>query len=58
MSNGDIKVFLSKQGIIKIRTAAVNQSIEIVRRRIDDTGTKEPSILKKAVTVFLLSYLE
>ena len=47
MSNGDIKVFLSKQGIIKIRTAAVNQSIEIVRRRIDDTGTKEPSILKR-----------
>ena len=42
-----ISIFLSKYGIIKIRTAAVNQSIEIVRRRIDDVGTKEPSILKR-----------
>ncbi len=38
---------MSKHGIIKIRTAAVNQSIEIVRRRIDEIGTKEPSILKR-----------
>ena len=42
-----ISIFLSKYGIINIRTAAVNQSIEIVRRRIDDVGTKEPSILKR-----------
>ncbi len=42
-----INIFLSKHGIINIRTAAVNQSIEIVRRRIDDVGTKEPSILKR-----------
>ena len=30
-----------------IKTSAVDQSIEIVRRRIDEVGTKEPSILKK-----------
>ena len=42
-----IDVFLSKYGVINIRTAAVNQSIEIVRRRIDEVGTKEPSILKR-----------
>ena len=42
-----INVFLSKHGIINLRTAAVDQSIEIVRRRIDETGTKEPSILKR-----------
>ncbi len=42
-----VNIFLSKHGIIKIRSAAVNQSIEIVRRRIDEVGTKEPSILKR-----------
>ncbi len=43
----EVNVFLSKHGIINIRSAAVNQSIEIVRRRIDEVGTKEPSILKR-----------
>ena len=42
-----VKIFLSKHGVIKIKSAAVNQSIEIVRRRIDEVGTKEPSILKR-----------
>jgi len=42
-----INVYLSKNGIINLRNAAVDQSIEIVRRRIDETGTKEPSILKR-----------
>ena len=30
-----------------IRSGVVNQSIEIVRRRIDETGTKEPSIQRQ-----------
>jgi len=42
-----VNIFLSKHGIINLRTAAVDQSIEIVRRRIDEIGTKEPSILKR-----------
>ena len=42
-----VVISLSKYGVINIRTAAVNQSIEIVRRRIDDVGTKEPTILKR-----------
>ena len=33
--------------MISIKSSAVNQSIEIVRRRIDETGTKEPSILRR-----------
>ncbi len=37
----------SKSGIINLNTSAVDQSIEIVRRRIDETGTKESSILKR-----------
>ena len=42
-----VNIYLSKFGIIQIRNAAVDQSIEIVRRRIDEIGTKEPSILKR-----------
>ncbi len=45
--NNEVVISLSKHGIIKLRTAAVEQSIEIVRRRIDEIGTKEPSILKR-----------
>ena len=47
ISDTQVNIFLSKYGIINIRSAAVNQSIEIVRRRIDEVGTKEPSILKR-----------
>ena len=42
-----VKIFLSKNGIIKLNASAVDQSIEIVRKRIDETGTKEPSIIKR-----------
>ena len=42
-----INDFLSRHGILDLRSAAVDQSIEIVRRRIDEIGTKEPSILKR-----------
>ena len=49
--NNEVVISLSKHGIIKLRTAAVEQSIEIVRRRIDEIGTKEPSILKGEVIV-------
>ena len=42
-----IKVFFSKYGLLTINNSALKQSIEIVRRRIDDVGTKEPSILQR-----------
>ena len=32
---------------LTINNSALNQSIEIVRRRIDDVGTKEPTILQR-----------
>ncbi len=47
LSQNRIKIFLSRHGVINLRSAAVDQSIEIVRRRIDEVGTKEPSILKR-----------
>jgi len=45
--DSQVDIFLSRHGAINIRSAAVNQSIEIVRKRIDEIGTREPSILKR-----------
>ncbi len=42
-----VKVSFSKFGLLTINNAALKQSIEIVRRRIDDVGTKEPTILQR-----------
>ena len=46
-SNNIIEVLFSKYGLLTINNAALKQSIEIVRRRIDDVGTKEPTILQR-----------
>ncbi len=43
----NIKIFFSKYGLLTINNSALKQSIEIVRRRIDDIGTKEPTILQR-----------
>ena len=45
--NNQTFIELSKNGIINLNTSAVDQSIEIVRKRIDETGTKESSIIKR-----------
>ena len=37
----------SKFGIIEIKNSALDQSLEIVRRRIDEVGTNEPTIIKR-----------
>ncbi len=46
-SSNQVLVSFSKYGTLTINNAAINQSIEIVRRRIDDVGTKEPTILQR-----------
>ena len=43
----NLSIYFSKFGTLAINNAAVKQSIEIVRRRIDDIGTKEPTILQR-----------
>ena len=45
--DNNIEIFFSKFGLLNINNAALQQSIEIVRRRIDDVGTKEPTILQR-----------
>ena len=42
-----IKIEYSKFGLIEIKNSILNQSLEIVRRRIDETGTKEPTIIRR-----------
>ena len=47
ISDKKIKIYFSKFGLLAINNSALKQSIEIVRRRIDDVGTKEPTILQR-----------
>jgi len=47
ISNDQIEIAFSKFGLLTINNSALKQSIEIVRRRIDDVGTKEPTILQR-----------
>ena len=45
---------LSKYGIVQIKNSSLDQAIEIVRNRIDEVGTNEPSILKRGNDRILL----
>jgi len=49
-----VKIKYSKFGIIEIKNSILNQSLEIVRRRIDETGTKEPTIIKRGIERILI----
>jgi protein-export membrane protein SecD len=40
-------VNFSNFGLVSLNNSALKQSIEIIRRRIDDLGTKEPTILQR-----------
>ena len=41
-----VKISYTKYGLIEIKNSTLDQSLEIVRRRIDEVGTKEPTIIK------------
>ncbi len=47
LTSTKIEILFSKFGLLTINNSALKQSIEIVRRRIDDVGTKEPTILQR-----------
>ena len=42
-----IKIKYSKFGLIEIKNSLLDDSLEIVRRRIDEVGTKEPTIIRR-----------
>jgi len=47
IKDNNIEISYSKFGLIEIKNSTVDQSLEIVRRRIDEVGTKEPTIVKR-----------
>lgn len=48
--NQTITLILTDEGVRETASRAVDTSIEIVRRRIDNLGTKEPSITRQGAT--------
>ena len=40
-------MYLSDYGIVVLNSSSLDQAVEIVRRRVDETGTNEPNILKR-----------
>ncbi len=45
--NNIVTIKYSKFGLIQIKNSTLDQSLEIVRRRIDEVGTKEPTIIRR-----------
>lgn len=45
--NGTLLITLTEEAKIAMTRHAITQSIEVIRRRIDETGTKEPSITRQ-----------
>ncbi len=45
-----LELRISDQALVADASKAVDQSIEIIRRRIDSLGTKEPSIVRQGTT--------
>jgi len=49
-----LSISYTKFGLIEIKNSALDQSLEIVRRRIDEVGTKDPTIIKRGVERILI----
>ncbi len=47
IENNNVTVKYTKYGLIEIKNSALDQSLEIVRRRIDELGTRDPTIIKR-----------
>jgi preprotein translocase subunit SecD len=45
--DGQFRLALSEEALRQRKSAAVEQSLEIIRRRIDETGVREPSIQRQ-----------
>ena len=49
-----VTISYTKFGIIEIKNSSLDQSLEIVRRRIDEVGTKDPTIIKRGSNRILI----
>ena len=45
--NNMVKIEYSKYGLVELKISSLEQSLEIVRRRIDEVGTNEPTIIRR-----------
>ena len=45
--NNIVTIKYSKFGLIQIKNSTLDQSLEIVRKRIDEVGTNDPTIIKR-----------
>ncbi len=52
--NGRIEIRLTEKAAQSLRDTAVKQSLEIVRRRIDEVGTREPTIQQQGADRILV----
>src|ERR687891_1345423 len=52
--NGRIEISLTEAAAADLRSRAVQQSLEIVRRRIDEVGTREPTIQQQGADRILV----
>jgi len=43
----NIEIRYSKYGLVELKISSLEQSLEIVRRRIDEVGTNEPTIIRR-----------
>ena len=53
-NNGKISLRFNDERLTELRTNVIDQSMEIVRMRVDSTGTKEPTIQKQGEGQILL----
>ena len=53
-ADGGVTIALTEEAVEESRRAAVEQSIEIVRRRIDETGVREPTIQRQGAERILV----
>ncbi len=51
-----LNISFTDEALEDIRTKVIEQSIEIIRRRIDETGTKEPAILRQGDNRILIQF--
>ena len=54
LNNNLILINYSKYGLIELKDSSLEQSLEIVRRRIDEVGTNDPTIIKRGVDRILV----
>ncbi len=47
IKNNFVSINYTKYGLIEIKNSILDHSLEIVRRRVDEVGTKDPTIIKR-----------